>query len=248
MTRLTGSPNSYQDQPRSRVSSLSLWDRLSGAASSTEIHPRYSSSSSIHYGSDFTPASSSNTFGVRTPTRSLSSSGRRVKVEDGFFNHQETPPPLPPLDHPAFTQATQAVSPTITFQTSGVRRSTSSGAAAQTHSNPPVIRRIVRRSSGSSTLGCTRPRRSASKSSTLPREAGSRNGEGKKSHSRTQSKNSLASSANSGRRSSAEYSARQASLIGSDKSQDSWEVQVAKELLRLSLQVSGGKTLAENGD
>jgi hypothetical protein len=64
----------------------------------------------------------------------------------------------------------------------------------------------------------------------------------KKGHTRSQSKGSLKS--NLSRRSSAEFSAKQLSLLGvSGKSSESWEVQVSKELLRLSLAqdvVNGG--------
>jgi hypothetical protein len=67
-----------------------------------------------------------------------------------------------------------------------------------------------------------------------------------KRHTRAQSKSSISS--NLSRRSSAEFSAKQASLVGADdelNSPDNWEVRVSKEFLHLSLGQDGrdeGKT------
>jgi hypothetical protein len=71
----------------------------------------------------------------------------------------------------------------------------------------------------------------------------------KKGHTRAQSKSSISS--NLSRRSSAEFSAKQASLVGTDdelNSPDNWEVRVSKEFVRLSLGQDGrdeGKTSEE---
>lgn len=225
--------NEYQT--RSRASSHS--DRYTQVETPTSafysLHN--SSSSAIVPAYAQTTPSPSNTFGPRTPVQS-SGSGRRIRANDIFFSHLETPPPLPPLDHPAFVHASKNRIPGSQSSERGAR---SQGRVPNEkeprHSRSlPSIRRAARNSS--SRASPTRPRRKGSKSSFLSRleEQLKVIESTKKGHTRSQSKGSLNS--NLSRRSSAEFSAKQVSLLGvSGKSSESWEVQVSKELLRLSL-------------
>jgi hypothetical protein len=174
-------------------------------------------------------------FGPQTPSRS------DAKQDESFFDFKEIPPPLPPLDHPAFRKG-----PPSSFKfplakynfpvlPDGQDLDTDYGINDSkrqiTHSLPSL-----KGSKGRSTQGSKERRRSMR--SRPQSDAGVDSPPEKKSyiHSRQQSKSSIATSTS--RRSSAEYSAKQASSIGEDlyKMHDGcWEVEVSRAMVSLAL-------------
>ena len=186
---------------------------------------------SYNIGDDLLP--SPHTFGVPTPPREPTAGSAH---ENSYFGFKETPPPLPPLNHPAFRQALK-------------------GHISQTTDIFPVqailgnVQKFPRHSrslpslaySGSSDTQCEtkkgvmkRRRRASSRSNKFDisrEELPSIDKTNKKQHNRN---DSVASSIGT-RRSSAEYSAKKASSVGNGGKRDEcWEVQVSKEMVRLA--------------
>lgn len=246
---------SHNQSSRSRASS-----QTPSETGSSLFYSCFSSTTSITApgtGCSLSTPSSSNTFGVRTPARSFSSNKRvRYSVDEAFFSHLETPPPLPPLVHPAFLES--ASQPAVVFPGS---QAFGEGFPSlfQNEKEPRLAQSLpaIREASldGSSETGTTRPRRRGSPKTSVSKGESRSKAEDeeapRKGHSRTQSKSSMSLRSTASRRSSAEFSAKQASLLGVDSgtdfSHESWEVQVSKELLRLSfgqevVASGGGKT------
>ncbi|KAH6912583.1 hypothetical protein BKA70DRAFT_1218753 [Coprinopsis sp. MPI-PUGE-AT-0042] len=225
----TKNSSSLSVSPRSR-STRSSPSRISNSASyhgsqKSTFYARYNSSSSSQLASGvFVPHSPTFTFGVPAPRQGSSGRGGG----EMFFNHQDTPPPLPPLDHPAFQEASDLPS-------SKQRTFDRARALHASRSLPADVTSARRRTSsapGPSSQSLGRKGRKLS----LDRKAESRRGKDKevprRGHTRSESKSSIASS----RRSSAEFSARNVSLLGlTEEYEDTWEVKVSKEILRLSL-------------
>lgn len=198
---------------------------------------------------------SPHTFGMLTPPLQPN-----FKDNDSYFTFKEAPPPLPPLDHPAFRNVSNVIGLSSSrneflkiLDVDELGRFT-----RHTHSLPSLTRSqsATRIGSIKTTLKNTRPRSkssagtgiSNSRLDQLHPEATAKN-LNSKTHSRNQSKSSISSS----RRSSAEYSAKQVSLISDERVQDGcWEVQVSKEMIRLALgeEVQGvqGKTSGKTQD
>ena len=189
-------------------------------------------------------APSPGTFGIPTPS---SLSGVTFgSSQSSRIGNQAGPPPLPPLDHPAFrTMSTgqPLLSQTLKDQTAE---------ATQEHYRSQSLPSLAPSSSHSSRTrgaGFTKRMQSAGKrKSSIPKtshEASSKNAKpmkesssSKTRHSRATSKSSLGSS----RRSSAEYSAKKASSTGhGGEYERCWEVQVSQEMLRLALDGGGGQ-------
>ncbi|TEB39980.1 hypothetical protein FA13DRAFT_44528 [Coprinellus micaceus] len=242
MAKLRSGNGLAQDQSRSRNSSQS--DRWSEAATSVYYSLYNSSSSVIGQGHGHSTTSLGNTFGTRTPARSLSTS-RRIRPDDIFFSHLETPPPLPPLNHPAFQYPSQRGLSISQSNEGGVPP------AAIQYDYEKQLRYSRSKSLPSirNDTSSAKPRRAGSKSSLATKLADDPSKTMKKGHTRAQSKSSISS--NLSRRSSAEFSAKQASLVGTDDElnlPDNWEVRVSKEFVRLSLGQDGrdeGKTSEE---
>ncbi|KAF9483407.1 hypothetical protein BDN70DRAFT_317535 [Pholiota conissans] len=168
-------------------------------------------------------------FGPQTPSRSES------EQDDSYFNFKEIPPPLPPLDHPAFKKG-----PPSSFKfplakynfpalPDGEGSDSDYGAVQSTrqttHSLPSMKGFRSKMSVHSSTKSLSRSNGGLESYSEAKSYI----------HSRKQSKSSIASSS---RRSSAEYSAKQASSIGEDihRMRDGcWEVEVSKAMVCLAL-------------
>ena len=162
---------------------------------------------------------SPHTFGMPTPSPSRTSS--RSRGETHFHSKKTIPPPLPPLDHPVFREKVDefgVLSTKLFFPVpEKVRhaRSLPSIAKKATNSTGGLSKKKLRKRSQSSTgEGQSNP--GAAEFAT------------KAFHSRTSSKTSISS-----RRSSAEYSAKQASSLDHN---GCWEVDVSKAIINLSLQ------------
>lgn len=167
---------------------------------------------------------SPHTFGMPTPPQSRPSSRGET-----HYNFKQTPPPLPPLDHPAFRERVDE------FGVLSGKQHTfpvAEKVARNTHSLPSIAHakqwtnstgRISKKKSrkrSQSSIGIIKQDEQFN-----PRTEVVRKG----FHSRTSSKTSFVSS----RRSSAEYSAKQASSLDHD---GCWEVDVSKAIINLSLQ------------
>ncbi|KAH9480381.1 hypothetical protein JR316_0006979 [Psilocybe cubensis] len=191
---------------------------------------------------------SPHTFGMPTPPQSSSKS-------TSYFTFKDDPPPLPPLDHPAFQGGSNTIRVAAHMHKfpeypevdehgavlGNYRRFTNSLptstrpniATASIFSTPKgIVKKQARpRSKSSSAEGKARVDREnpiSADRSPHPSKF--------KVHRRNQSKSSIASS----RRSSAEYSAKQASSIGHEQMEDGcWEIQVSKEMVRLALGLEG---------
>lgn len=180
---------------------------------------------------------SPNTFGIPSPPQKNIAS-----IKHGsHFTFREVPPPLPPLSHPAFRDISNTtVLPDFTRHkiVSGDFREQGKF-ARHTHSLPSLTRaKTVVKTSNSARNFTPRHTRARSQSSTVVSDNGNKilsmpSVVGmKKMHARNHSKSSIASS----RRSSAEFSAKQASLISHELDcEGGWEVQVSREMVRLAL-------------
>lgn len=223
-------------QPQSHTNSPS---RLTSSDSQPQT-PRSSTTQSFHTSTPYSRGNSSrslardtilpspNTFGTRTPMQSESKHG------GSYFDFKEIPPPLPPLDHPAFKAQKESIMPSGTHVFLGLpigpgcevqRPGIGQFIRHATHSLPSLTGSIKKKNS--------RPR---SKSTAENVHVSLGMPSGKVLHSRSQSKSSIASS----RRSSAEYSAKQASSIGHESAGDGgWEIQVSKAMISLALGEGG---------
>ena len=184
---------------------------------------------------------SPHTFGVPTPPQSRTDA-LQDRRSQSYFGFKDPPPPLPPLDHPAFLAAQRR------------DRRPGGSSSLRNHKVPrhahslSSLKRV--RESDISNAGQTKATvrerkmsRSRSRSGKLEeggtcsideRASGSQVGNRQHQHARTASKSSVTS--NLTRRSSAEFSARQASSIANEgAAEDCWEVQVTKEMIRLAL-------------
>ncbi|KAG2009807.1 hypothetical protein CC2G_012695 [Coprinopsis cinerea AmutBmut pab1-1] len=222
------------------ISSQSQWSRSRDTSPSRNSDPetqwttprstfytRYNSSSSSRVAfRDLVTPSPTFTFGVPSTPPSRSSD-RHSRTSDMFFNHTETPPPLPPLNHPAFNFPSRPLEP------SSERKSRDKPINQPRPARSlPSVKPDKR---ASSTPPSKKARREAK--SSLRSEADTHQAKGKepqrRGHMRSESKGSIASS----RRSSAEFSAKRASLLGvANEADEPWEVKVSRELLRLSLE------------
>jgi hypothetical protein len=223
-------------QPQSHANSPS---RLTSSDSQPQT-PRSSTTQSFHTSTPYSRGNSSrslardtvlpspNTFGTRTPMQS------ETKHGESYFDFKEIPPPLPPLDHPAFKAQKESIMPSGTHVFLGLpiepgyevqRPGIGQFIRHATHSLPSLKGSIKKKNS--------RPR---SKSTVENVNVSFGMPSGKVLHSRSQSKSSIASS----RRSSAEYSAKQASSIGHEGAGDGgWEIQVSKAMISLALGEGG---------
>lgn len=216
-------PQSHTNSP-SRLTSSDTQPRTPGSSTTQSFHtstPHLRGNLSRSLARD-SILPSPNTFGARTPMQSTSES----KHGGSYFDFKEIPPPLPPLDHPAFkAQKESTIPPGQQGPGFGqfIRHAT--------HSLPSLTG--SRASPISAKKKNARPR---SKSTVENVEVSLRMSSGKVLHSRSQSKSSIASS----RRSSAEYSAKQASSIGHESTGDGgWEIQVSKAMISLALGEGG---------
>jgi len=155
---------------------------------------------------------SPHTFGMPTPSRSSS----RSRGETHFSFKRTIPPPLPPLDHPVFREKVDEFGVLSTKQLFF-----------------PVPEKVTRHAHSLPSIAqATKATNSTSKSKSRKRSqssTGEDQNKRKVRHSRTSSKTSIVSS----RRSSAEYSAKQASSLGHN---GCWEVDVSKAIISLSVQ------------
>lgn len=224
-------------QPHSRATSQGRITLAEGSqprtpkSQSSMYYSTHQSRSTPSYKDDLLP--SPHTFGVPTPPLESTSGSAH---ENSYFGFRETPPPLPPLNHPAFLQASKGhISPTSdTFAIQPIHSDVQEKFPRHFHSLPSLAYSGNSNTQFESTKGARkRDRRASSRSnifetSSLRREHRTN----KKQHDRN---GSVASSIGT-RRSSAEYSAQKASSIGrKGKRDECWEVQVSKEMVRLAL-------------
>ena len=231
---------SSSSQPRSHSTS----QRNAGAASRTpkSQYSIYNSTGSIpSYDLErdgLLP--SPHTFGISTPPKEPIAESAD-DTSNSYFGFRETPPPLPPLDHPAFRQAPRnpisSTSNRFPIQTN--RDGVKDKFTRHSHSLPSLVH------SGSSNTQCDIK-------SLKKRHRSFREELALASINKTVQHNrndSVASSIGT-RRYSAEYSAIKASSVSHDKDEcwDSWEVQVSKEMVRLALDATSpfGKACGKN--
>jgi len=192
---------------------------------------------------------SPHTFGVPTPPHSRTDA-LQDRRSPSYFGFKDPPPPLPPLDHPAFLAAQK--------RDKGPNGSSGLGAhkvPRHAHSLSSLKRvQDSDKSNAREMKGTVREReRTRTRSGKLEagdiraideRASGFQAGKWQHQHARTASKSSVTS--NLTRRSSAEFSARQASSVANEgAAEDCWEVQVTKEMIRLAL--GEGPGMEHNG-
>jgi len=211
-------------QPRSRTQSPSNFtppDKQPGAPGAYPYSQSFFASTpfsqteiATNNGEESLP--SPHTFGIPTPPHAKA---RQDMKRESHFNYQQAPP-LPPLNHPAFRNKASDFGVLLENHEDKVTR--------HSHSLPslPQARNVVKEGFKSA----NKKTRQRSKSSTGGSTAEKTRPEQPKwtFHSRTSSKSSVLSS----RRSSAEYSAKQASSLHRD---GCWEVDVSKAIIGLSL-------------
>lgn len=224
----------FSDTRSTTPITLKTSSSLLGSAEARTQTPNYTSESRLGSSRNIQNTTSSpHTFGIPTPpssSRLAFSSHRHAHV------FGESPPPLPPLTHPAFLFS----SISKTFDNTAVvtnllheddfkhpRHASSLPSMSRgtepfnsSHKNLRRSRRRARTQSRSKTFASTQaPLQSTPQSQSFR-------------HLRSKSKESCGSS----RRKSAEFSAAQASLVGHESnSTESWEVQVSREMVRLAL-------------
>lgn len=252
----TNNQNDNEPHGRDSLSRRSIQSRAtSHSRGSTDTEPRtprsfaysqYNSTqqsfSSQVFENNFS-SPSPGTFGIPTPS---SLSGVTFgSSKSSRIGNQAGPPPLPPLDHPAFrTMSTgqplvsQALKDQIAEATQEHYRSQSlpSFAPSSSHSsrtrNAGFTKRMENAGKRKSSVPKTSSHENSSKNAKPMKESSS----SKTRHARATSKSSLGSS----RRSSAEYSAKKASSTGhGGEYEQCWEVQVSQEMFRLALDGGG---------
>ena len=232
---------SSSSQPRSHSTS----QRIAGATSRTpksqySMHNSTGSIPSYNLERDgFLP--SPHTFGIPTPPREPIAESAD---DSSYFGFRETPPPLPPLDHPAFRQVSKkhisSASNRFPIQTN--RDDVQDKYPRHSHSLPSLAH------SGGSDTQCDIKGMIKKRHRSLREELSSisKTNLSKKQHNRN---DSVASSIGT-RRYSAEYSAKKASSVGHEdnKQDECWEVQVSKEMVRLALDATSpfGKACGKN--
>ena len=202
----------------------------------TRSTPKSQRSNSTHHTrstSCYNLLPSPHTFGIPTPPQQpITRSGH----DNSYFGFREIPPPLPPLDHPAFRQASKnhTSSTSNFFPTQKMHGDIQEKFPRHSHSLPSlghsgsIGRQRDIKSSGK------RHRRASSKSNSLRRERLSSTG---KTNTKQYHRNDSVASSIGVRRSSAESSARKASSVDNKggKRDECWEAQVSKEMVRLAL-------------
>ena len=229
---------SSSSQPRSHSTS----QRIATAASRT---PK--SQYSMYNSTGSTPSydlerdgllPSPHTFGISTPPKEPIAESAD---DNSYFGFRETPPPLPPLDHPAFRQASkkQISSASNRFPIQTNRDDVQNKFTRHSHSLPSLAH------PGSNDTQCDKKSAKRRRRS-FREELSSINNlkTDKKQHNRN---DSVASSIET-RRYSAEYSAKKASSVGHEDKDECWEVQVSKEMVRLALDATSpfGKACGKN--
>lgn len=179
---------------------------------------------------------SPHTFGIPTPPSSGFTFGTRrrwTRVSS------ETPPPLPPLDHPAFQSSSVSssningsrVMRIFTVPSLRLEKDDEQTKHPRHASSLPSMSRRAQSSNRSLNHGRehartqSRAKKQETSPGILPMQSTPRR---KFRHSRTQSKESNSSS----RRASAEFSAAQAAIIRNDI--ESWEARVSREMVQMS--------------
>lgn len=220
---------SSSSQPRSH----STFQRIARAESSQPRTPKsqYSMYNSTHHtGSSPSPnigrdglLPSPHTFGIPTPPQEPIAKSADINPYFGF------PPPLPPLNHPAFRQAFKGhVSSTgnpFPFQTI---RDVQDKFPRYSHSLPSLAHSGSNNTQFDTKGAKTRHRRASSRSNRFRKEQVDKTN--KRQHHKNDSVTSIGT-----RRSSAEYSSKKALSVGDDRRDECWEVQVSKEMVRLAL-------------
>ena len=236
-------PRSQSSSSQTRSHSTS--QRIAGAASRTpksqySIHNSTGSTHSYNLERD-NLLPSPHTFGISTPPKVPIAESAN---DNSYFGFRETPPPLPPLDHPAFRQASKNRIPSASnrFPIHTNRDDVQDKFTRHSHSLPSLVH------SGSSDTQCD-IKSAKMRQRSLREELSINKTNNKKQHNRN---DSVASSIGT-RRCSAEYSAKKASSVGhasEDKLEqdECWEVQVSKEMVRLALDATSpfGKACGKN--
>ena len=229
---------SSSSQPRSRTTSQdrneASQSRTPKSQSSYNSTHHTGSNPSCNLGDGLLP--SPHTFGLPTPPKEPMTG---PADDHSYFGFRETPPPLPPLDHPAFRQASKGHI-SSTGNLFSIHGNHQEKVPRHSHSLPSLAH------SGGSDTQCDikednrkRHRRASSRPrfeiSTLRREE--LPSIDKTTKVQQHNKNDSVSSSIGTRRSSAEYSAKNASSVGYEegKRNECWEVQVSKEMVRLAL-------------
>ena len=197
-------------QPRTPKSQYSMYNSTHHTGST----PSYNLG-----GDDLMP--SPHTFGVPTPPQAGSTN------DNPYFGFTETPPPLPPLVHPAFRQGSKS----STNDHFPIQYDAREKFPRHSHSLPSLAH------SDTSDIKAARKRHRRASSRSNKFEVSLRRQElpstidkmNKKQHNRSDSVTSSMGT----RRSSAEYSAMKALSAGHEDR--CWEVQVSKEMIRLAL-------------
>lgn len=177
------------------------------------------------------------TFGAPTPPRSDITVCPGRHDHNSYFGFREPPPPLPPLDHPALREALQFKAKRWSNGAVAIPNPTTSPRQGRTIQPSPSLPSLVNdgRKITAKLLGGRGRSNSASTGKISTREAFEQHiRPGRTKHARTQSKSSINS-----RRSSAEYSARQASSTHGSEHEDCWEVQVSRAMVKLALGEDG---------
>ncbi|KAF8817053.1 hypothetical protein BYT27DRAFT_7247616 [Phlegmacium glaucopus] len=230
-------------RPRSQSSRTTSQGRITLAEASQPRTPKSQSSmyNSTHH-TESTPYNladdllpSPHTFGIPTPPQEPTTGSAH---DNSYFGFRETPPPLPPLNHPAFRQASKGhISQTTNiFPIQTIHGDVQEKFPRHCHSLPSLAHSVSSETQCDTTKGSRkRHRRASSRSNKFEisslRRAPIDRTLNKKEHNRN---GSVASSIGT-RRSSAEYSAKNASSVGhGGKKDECWEVQVSKEMVRLA--------------
>ena len=173
---------------------------------------------------------SPHTFGIRTPTQFDST--QNLGQHESYFNFKGVPPPLPPLDHPAFRGPVTEFGVSSSKQPYSFSHVDGGVATRHSYSLPSMAQSTVTTKPDSTTDARKkkdpRVRSKSSAAATSIKNISRQESVKRIFHSRNQSKSSISSS----RRSSAEYSAKQASSI---EHGGCWEVDVTKAMISLSL-------------
>ena len=231
---------SSSSQPRSHSTS----QRIAGATSRTpkSQYSMYNSIGSIpSYNLErdgLLP--SPHTFGIPTPPQEPITESAD---DNSYFGFRETPPPLPPLDHPAFRQVSKkhisSASNRFPIQTNC--DDVQDKYPRHSHSLPSLAH-----SGGSDTQCDIKGTKKRHRSLREELSSINKTNLSKRQHNRN---DSVASSIGT-RRYSAEYSAKKASSVGHEdnKQDECWEVQVSKEMVKLALDATSpfGKACGKN--
>lgn len=217
--------------------------RHDASTSTLDSHSHSHSRSSSVYAHGYPNSiSSPHTFGIPTPTSSdFTPFGTRRQ-----FHSSDTPPPLPPLDHPAFLtcSATRPIDATRTkhaFSASLGRKNKTAQQSKQPRHAASLPSLSGRSGSGAGKVGSPIWSRQRARTQSRTRVIGifsdhSTPNQSNKGRNNRHGSSSQSRGSNSSRRVSAEFSAMQASSISQGSGlAESWEAQVSREMLRISL-------------